>query len=99
VLTKDNLARRNWNGDKLCMFCSNCESIQHIFFYCHFARFMWRVVQVTFNIDTPMCVAHLFNSWAAGSGVQFKKLALVGAVALCRALWTSGMTWCLIILR
>jgi hypothetical protein len=61
VLTKDNLARRNWDGNKLCAFCSSSESIKHLFFYCHFVKFMWRAVQVTFNIDMPTSVAHLFN--------------------------------------
>jgi hypothetical protein len=32
VLTKDNLSRRNWDGNKLCVFCSSFESIQHLFF-------------------------------------------------------------------
>jgi hypothetical protein len=40
VLTKDNLARRNWNGGKQCVLCSQPETIQHLFFYCHFARFL-----------------------------------------------------------
>jgi hypothetical protein len=46
-------------------------------------------VQVTFNIDIPISVPHLFNGWATGLGVQFKKLALVEVAALCWALWTS----------
>jgi hypothetical protein len=59
------------------------------FFYYHFVRFLSRAVQVTFNIATPASVAHLFNGWANGLGRQFKKLVLVGSVALCWALWTS----------
>jgi hypothetical protein len=39
VLTKGNLARRNWNGGKQCVFCSQPKTIQH-FFDCHFARFL-----------------------------------------------------------
>jgi hypothetical protein len=39
VLTKDNLARQNWSGNKLCVFCLHPEMIQHLFFDCHFARF------------------------------------------------------------
>lgn len=41
VLTKDNLVRRNWNGSKKCVFCSHNETIQHLFFDCHFAKFLW----------------------------------------------------------
>jgi len=29
ILTKDNLARRNWHGDKLCCLCHLPETIQH----------------------------------------------------------------------
>jgi hypothetical protein len=41
VLTKDNLAKRNWGGSKQCTFCLSEESIQHLFFDCYYARFMW----------------------------------------------------------
>jgi hypothetical protein len=72
-----------------CARFAHHESIKHLFFNCHVAKFMWRVVQVTFNIDMPTSVAHLFNDWATGFGAQFKKLAPVGTAALCKALWTS----------
>ena len=32
LLTKDNLSRRNWRGDKTCVFCSTTETIQRLFF-------------------------------------------------------------------
>lgn len=32
VLTKNNLARRNWNVSKIYCFCINNETIQHLFF-------------------------------------------------------------------
>jgi hypothetical protein len=60
VLTKDNLARRNWRGNKLCVFCSQPELIQHLFFDCHFTKFLWRMVQVSFNIVVPMSLANIF---------------------------------------
>jgi len=31
ILTKDNLARRSWNGDTKCCFCHHPETIQHLF--------------------------------------------------------------------
>jgi hypothetical protein len=46
----------------------------------------WKAVQVTFNIDVPLS---MFHGWITGLGNQFKKLVLVGVVALCWALWTS----------
>jgi hypothetical protein len=89
VLTKDNLARRNWHGCKKCVSCYHPETIQHLFFDCHFARFLWQVVQVSLNIGTPTSVEHLFSDCANGVGNRFKKIILVGAAALCWALWTS----------
>jgi hypothetical protein len=68
VLTKDNLARKNWSGNKLCVFLHSLESIRHLFFDCQFARFLWRVIQVTFNTDVPISNAHMFNGWVAGLG-------------------------------
>jgi hypothetical protein len=41
VLTKDNLTRWNWTGSKQCNFCLGDESIQHLFYDCYYARFLW----------------------------------------------------------
>jgi hypothetical protein len=47
TLTKDNLARRNWNGDTRCSLCHSPESIQHLFllFLCQIL-----VACCTFNV-------------------------------------------------
>jgi hypothetical protein len=52
-------------------------------FYCHFARFLWRAVQVSFNFDIPTSVEHLFSDWVNSVGNRFKKIILVGAATLC----------------
>jgi hypothetical protein len=59
------------------------------FFDCHFAKFLWRAVHVTFNIGVPISTSHMFNGWVMGLRDQFKKIVLIGAAALCWALWTS----------
>ena len=46
ILTKDNLAKRNWHGSKKCVFCTHDESIKHLFFQCEFARSIWSAVQI-----------------------------------------------------
>jgi hypothetical protein len=83
VLTKDNLARRNWNRNKLCVFCSQPESIHHLFFNYYFAKFLWRVVQVSLNIVIPMSVANIFDGWVTGLGRYYKSLVFVRVTALC----------------
>jgi hypothetical protein len=67
----------------MCEFCAHPETIEHLFFHCHFAKFLWRAVQVTFNIDSPTSVEHLFSAWANGVGIQLKQFILIGAFALC----------------
>jgi hypothetical protein len=84
ILTKDNLIRRNWvgGGGQQCIFCSQPESIQHLFFDCHFAKFIWTTVQISFNIQKSLSVLHLFNDWASSMGHNMRKLLLIGTAAL-----------------
>jgi hypothetical protein len=62
VLTKDNLAKRHWNGCTKCVFCSSWETIDHLFISCLFSRLVWRVVHFTFSIPPPSSVANLFGN-------------------------------------
>jgi len=89
VLTKDNLARRNWNGSKRCVFCSQDETIQHLFFDCHYAKFMWRAINFTFGLDVPKSVDHMCYGWLQGIQPRVKSKILVGAIAMCWSLWLS----------
>jgi len=65
VLTKEILARRNWNGSKLCCFCSNTESIHHLFFECYHARFLWCASHIVFGLVPPVSVENLIIQWLA----------------------------------
>lgn len=47
VLTKDNLAKKNWKGGLTCCFCRKDETINHLFFECHLARFIWTILHIT----------------------------------------------------
>jgi hypothetical protein len=71
------------------VFCTQLESIQHLFFECHFAKFMWTTIHIAFNIPRPHSILHLFNDWATTGGLKNHKLCLIGAAALIWALWTS----------
>ena len=89
ILTKDNLAKRNWKGDKKCCFCNNDESIQHLFFECHVAKFVWNVVFVTFGIVPPSSITNMLGTWLRGFNLRSRKLLLIGATAMCWAIWLS----------
>ena len=87
VLTKDNLARRNWQGSTKCMFCHHDETIKHLFFECQFARSIWSAIQVASNLYQPSSVANIFGNWLHGIDNTFRKHLRVGAIALLWSLW------------
>lgn len=89
TLTKDNLAKRNWNGNTHCVWCLANESIQHLFFQCKNARFIWGLVEICFGLKPPHNTMHMFSSWLNGIGGRLKQLLLVGASAICWAIWLS----------
>ena len=60
ILTKDNLVRRNWN-EKNCSSYHINESIQHLFFECAYASFLWRGVHLLFGIPRSINIHELFN--------------------------------------
>jgi hypothetical protein len=62
--TKVNLLKRGWQGSRQCMFCASDEIIDHLFFACPLARFVWGIFQCAFNTSTrqpqKMCEV---NQW------------------------------------
>ena len=44
ILTKDNMIKRHWVGNPTCHFCSENESIDHLFFLCPIAKITWGVI-------------------------------------------------------
>jgi hypothetical protein len=82
VLTKEILARRNWNGSKLCCFCGNFGTIHHLFFGCYHARFLWHALHIVFVVS-PLSVEYLFNGWHKHGGNKYNLLLLIGARAFC----------------
>lgn len=89
VLTKDNLGRRNWQGDKIHVFCSGNESIQHLFFDCHFAKFIWRAVHISFGVVAPKSIDHMYSAWLHELNSRTKSLFMVVADALWWMIWLS----------
>jgi hypothetical protein len=87
VLTKDNLKKHNWHGCSRCCFCDQDETIQHLFFTCPFAKILWRIIYMTFNIPDPSNVTNLFGNWLKGVAKKDKGHIRVGVCALFWAIW------------
>jgi hypothetical protein len=83
VLTKDNLAKRNWQGSKTCRFCHKEETIRRLFFDCRFARAVWSKTQVASSLAKPYSVSNMFGNWIQGISKDLKSLVLLGAAITC----------------
>ncbi|WVZ51380.1 hypothetical protein U9M48_002532, partial [Paspalum notatum var. saurae] len=87
LLTKDNLTKRNWQGNKSCAFCHNDETIEHLFFECRFARTVWAFFQCASDLTKPNNAPHMFGSWLQGLPSTWQRIVLLGAAALCWSIW------------
>jgi hypothetical protein len=89
TLTKDNLAKRNWFGDKNCSFCHLPETINHLFFSCSYAKFLWRAIHMLFGLKPPTNMDDFFNSWTKLGTKKYNTLLLTAASALLWAIWLT----------
>jgi hypothetical protein len=95
ILTKDNLFKRHWQGNLDCIFCGLLESIDHLLFHCPVARFIWRIVQIAFNLTyTPKDTTDLFGPWINSFYKTEKKLVLFGCGAALWAIWRTRNDCC-----
>uniref|UniRef100_A0A453I9I9 Reverse transcriptase zinc-binding domain-containing protein n=1 Tax=Aegilops tauschii subsp. strangulata TaxID=200361 RepID=A0A453I9I9_AEGTS len=82
ILTKDNLAKRNWTGSRRCSFCDHDESIKHLFLDCPMAKVLWRSIHIAFNIAPPTSINMLFGTWLNGVEIETARHIHVGVCAL-----------------
>ena len=50
---------------------------------------MWQTVHVSFNLIPPTSIHNLFTSWLHGINRKLKSKILVGASAICWAIWLT----------
>ena len=95
ILTKDNLKKRCWIGSLNCCFCGVDESIDHLFFQCPIAQYMWRVIQVALNLRMiPKNIKNLYDNWLCKPKDKMAHLVLFGCGALFWAIWRTRNDWC-----
>jgi hypothetical protein len=51
LLTRDNLAKRREAEDKTCLFCSEQETVHHVFFDCCVAKLAWESISNACSVD------------------------------------------------
>lgn len=87
VLTRDNMKKRKWNGDSLCIFCNEEETISHLFFKSAVVKVIWMIIAKCLGADDiPLNFDQCWiwcNKWLP----RGKKFHAWGIGALCWAVW------------
>jgi hypothetical protein len=61
ITTKDNMKKHKWVGSFTCQFCPSDESINHLFFSCPMAAYMWSTISTVLGVYTrPSCFTQYF---------------------------------------
>jgi hypothetical protein len=67
LLTRDNLDKRRPVVDKTCLFCSEPESAQHLFFDCVVAKVLWTTISDIFNKSIGLDFESVARWWISES--------------------------------
>jgi len=51
ILTKDNMIKRNWQGDPSCYFCNQTETANHLLFQCSVAKAVWAIIAISLGVN------------------------------------------------
>jgi hypothetical protein len=87
IATKDNMLKRNGSGDSVCQFCEEQETINHLFFGCSAAKFVWSAVATA--IKAPTCPGSFsqFFWWFPHFIPASRNTQIAGLAAICWAIW------------
>lgn len=85
-----NLIRRGWKGKGSCCLCDRVESVDHLFFKCHLAKFVWGIRQEIFDLGScPRSLEDLSSSWLRGKGPLPNMLLMFLFAGFAWALWIT----------
>ena len=94
ILTKDNLAKRNWTGDMQCCFCNCTESIDHLFFECITVNYIWSLVAFVLGANHRPTSFGQYWHWIDTLLPNKKGSHMIGLASICWAIWKSRNKCC-----
>jgi hypothetical protein len=95
ILTKDNMIKKNWQGDQHCKFCDQYENINHLFFDCSLARYAWSLTAWVIHADCRPTNIDQFWFWCGKYMPRNTNLHMVGLAAFCWSIWLMRNNVCL----
>ena len=91
ILTRDNLAKRRNVEDYSCLFCSQQESVCHLFFDCVVAKTCWSYLVDIFHVDLGSNFESVARWWVSNN--RYKVMNCCSA-ALMWCLWKTRNEIC-----
>lgn len=84
------LTKRGWKGGDKCCVCGKVESVDHIFFQCTLAHFVWNVIKEVFKLERmPRSLEDFSEMWLLGKGPMPIRLMMFLFAGFTWALWTT----------
>ncbi|PNT60803.1 hypothetical protein BRADI_5g05195v3 [Brachypodium distachyon] len=94
IATKDNMKKQKWEGDYKCRFCSQNETIHHLFFGCDAAGYVWSIVSLIIGAQMRSnCFSQVFR-WLPQHICVSTDVQVAGVAAICWAIWKSRNNAC-----
>jgi hypothetical protein len=94
MLTKDNMIKRNWQGDPTYCFCAQPEAIEHLFFGCAVMKVVWGVVAGCFGSNSIPSIFAQYWSWIRIALPGGEEVFTTGLAAICSACWKARNKAC-----
>jgi hypothetical protein len=89
ILTKENMVKRNWDGNLSCVFCDQLETVEHLFFQCTVATCVWGIIVLGLGTNSiPSNIAQ-YKIWIQRVFPQGKLTHHFGFAATWWAIWKS----------
>ena len=83
LMTKDNLAKRGIEKPPDCVYCTDKETMDQLYFGCVVAKQIWRRVSILLSIDLGSDYLSISRFWPAN-----KKHTVLNSICAC-IIWTS----------
>lgn len=83
ILTKENMVKRNWQGDPTCYFCDQPETVDHLLFGCKVVKVVWAVIASGFNVNHIPRSYEQFWTWMTTILPNGMEYYMFGLAAIC----------------
>ena len=83
------LKKRNWRGSAVCTICEKIETVNHIFFSCVLAKFVWTCFKEALGCDrVPISWQDLLDNWIPLGCQDYNSKLFLSTIVLWM-LWTA----------